>query len=166
MSITEPSADDPPPLSPKPPPGAPGLSKLTLVLTESALPPTAFTEGSWPAGLDSGTAATANGDASDTEVKVSKASTDVSVRVDGDCSLVCRMVQVSHGHWKDSSKRDGVHVGSGWTAVTDMHVLLHATATQLHVRCSALWPVVECAPQDTYKPYARQGLISRLQRQS
>ena len=68
MSVTEPTADDPPPLSPKPPPGAPGLSKLTLVLTESARQPLAFTEGTWPAGLDSGTVLTANGDVSDSEV--------------------------------------------------------------------------------------------------
>ena len=70
MSVAEPTADDPPPLSPKPPPGAPGLSKLTLVLTESARPATAFAEGSWPAGLESGTVATANGDLGETEVQL------------------------------------------------------------------------------------------------
>ena len=58
FSITEPTADDPPPLSPKPPPGAPGLSKVTLVLTETADPPRAFTDG-WPVGLDAGSGASA-----------------------------------------------------------------------------------------------------------
>ncbi len=118
MSITEPTADDPPPLSPKPPPGAPGLSKLTLVLTETAAPPTAFAESSWPAGLDAGTAVTANGDASDSEVQLLMASMGVSEMVDGDCSLVCDDdLHLAHGADVACSldrqrHKDGVHVGS------------------------------------------------------
>ena len=71
FTVAEHTSDDPPSPSPKPLPGAPGLSKITLVLTEAAAAPPAFADG-WTAGMDAATGAAAetlpNGNSSGTEV--------------------------------------------------------------------------------------------------